>query len=91
MMGLLNSPIVLVHGLFGHLADPNILAAFGNADVHAPDLLGHGQYQHCDPGNLTLKDQAQHVAAYIRRLTGKKVHLVGHSVGGAVSALVCSL
>ncbi|WP_428942794.1 alpha/beta fold hydrolase [Xanthomonas oryzae] len=24
-------------------------------------------------------------------MTGKKVHLVGHSVGGAVSALVCSL
>lgn len=42
-MGLLNSPIVLVHGLFGHLADPNILAAFGNADVHAPDLRGYGQ------------------------------------------------
>ncbi|MGD3046034.1 hypothetical protein, partial [Xanthomonas oryzae] len=43
MMGLLNSPIVLVHGLFGHLADPNILAAFGNADVRSPDLRGYGQ------------------------------------------------
>lgn len=42
-MGLLNSPIVLVHGLFGHLADPNILAAFGNADVRSPDLRGYGQ------------------------------------------------
>ncbi|WP_196381748.1 alpha/beta fold hydrolase [Xanthomonas oryzae] len=40
---------------------------------------------------MTLKDQAQHVAADIRRLTGKKVHLVGLSVGGAISALVCSL
>jgi pimeloyl-ACP methyl ester carboxylesterase len=91
MMVLLNSPIVLVHGLFGHLADPNILTAFGTADVYAPDLLGYGHYKHCAPENLTLTDQAHHVAAYIRRLARNKVHLVGHSVGGAVAVLVCSL
>jgi len=90
-MTLSNTPIVLVHGLFGNLADTKIISAFGDADVHAPDLIGYGQYQDRDIEHLTLNDQAGHVAAYIRRLGEKKVHLVGHSVGGAVSALVCVL
>lgn len=89
-MAFSDAAIVLVHGLFGNLADAKILSAFGNREVHAPDLIGYGQYQNSSVENLTLDDQADHVAAYIRRLGGKKVHLVGHSVGGAVSALVCA-
>jgi pimeloyl-ACP methyl ester carboxylesterase len=90
-MAFSNAPIVLVHGLFGSLADPKIVGAFGDTDVYAPDLIGYGQYQDSDVEHLTLNDQAGHVAAYIRRLGDQKVHLVGHSVGGAVSALVCVL
>lgn len=81
-------PIVLIHGLFGGQQDPNILSAFGDAEVHAPDLLGYGQLKEVDTSDLTLEDQAQHVAGFISGLGGRKVHLVGHSVGGAVSALV---
>lgn len=90
-MALLDAPIVLVHGLFGNLADAKILSAFSDTEVHAPDLIGYGQYQDSNVENLTLSDQANHIAAYIRRLGDKKVHLAGHSVGGAVSALVCVL
>ena len=90
-MALLNAPIVLVHGLFGSLADPTILGAFGDTEVHAPDLIGYGEHQGSNLENLTLNDQANHVAGYIRGLGEKKVHLVGHSVGGAVSALLCAL
>lgn len=90
-MAFSDAPIVLVHGLIGSLADTKILAAFGDAEVHAPDLIGYGQYRDSNVENLTLNDQANHVAAYVRRLGEKKVHLVGHSVGGAVSALVCAL
>jgi pimeloyl-ACP methyl ester carboxylesterase len=86
-----NIPVVLVHGLFGNLADTRIVAAFGDTEVHAPDLIGYGQYQGSGVEHLTLEDQAGHVVAYVRRLGERKVHLVGHSVGGAVSALVCML
>ncbi|MCM2291732.1 alpha/beta hydrolase [Allorhizobium sp. BGMRC 0089] len=86
-----DAPIVLVHGLFGSLDDSKIISAFGDREIHVPDLIGYGQYQDSNVENLTLNDQANHVAAYIRRLGGTKVHLCGHSVGGAVSALVCAL
>src|SRR5690242_2883606 len=76
-MTLSNTPIVLVHGLFGSLADTKIISAFDDAEVHVPDLIGYGQYQDSDIEHLTLNDQADHVAAYIRRLGEKKVHLVG--------------
>lgn len=89
-MAVFNRPIVLVHGLFGNLADEKILSAFGDIEVHTPDLIGYGQHQDRDVENLTLKDQAEHIATYISRLGEKKVHIVGHSVGGAVSALVCA-
>lgn len=82
------APIVLVHGLFGSLRDSRIVSAFGQAEVHAPDLIGYGKHADADVKNLTLSDQAAHVAGYIR-LIGQKVHLVGHSIGGAVSALLC--
>ncbi|MFT4184761.1 MAG: alpha/beta hydrolase [Rhizobium sp.] len=83
-----DKPIVLVHGLFGSLSDPKILAAFGNADVHAPDLIGYGRNRDADVSGLSLLDQARHIADFISALGVGKVHLVGHSVGGAVSVLV---
>ncbi|ENN89503.1 hypothetical protein RHSP_60960 [Rhizobium freirei PRF 81] len=81
-------PIVLLHGLFGSLNDPKILAAFGNADIHAPDLIGYGRNREANTSKLTLLDQARHIADFISGLGAGKVHLVGHSVGGAVSVLV---
>ncbi|SCB46382.1 alpha/beta fold hydrolase [Rhizobium multihospitium] len=83
-----DKPIVLVHGLFGSLSNPKILAAFGNADVHAPDLIGYGCNREADVSSLSLLDQARHIAGFISGLDAGKVHLVGHSVGGAVSVLV---
>lgn len=83
-----DEPIVLVHGLFGSLSDPEILAAFGNAEIHAPDLIGYGRNRAADTSKLSLLDQARHIADFISGLGKGKVHLVGHSVGGAVSVLV---
>ncbi|MBB6488430.1 alpha/beta fold hydrolase [Rhizobium lusitanum] len=87
-MSIPNKPIVLVHGLFGSLNDPKILAAFGNAEIHAPDLIGYGRNRRANTGSLTLLDQARHIADFISGIGAGKVHLVGHSVGGAVSVLV---
>ncbi len=88
-MPAISQPVVLVHGLIGNLNDHHILAAFDGVDIHAPDLIGYGEYSDKGTDALTLLDQANHVASYIRRLGTQKVHLVGHSVGGAVSALLC--
>lgn len=82
------APIVLIHGLFGSLNAPEIMEAFGDCPVFAPDLIGYGVHRNKNTDDLSLEDQADHVAKYLRQEVGEKVSLVGHSVGGAVSALV---
>lgn len=84
-----NVPIVLVHGLFGSLSAPEILQAFGETRVYAPDLIGYGERREESTDRLTLRDQSKLVAEFIADI-GTKVHLVGHSIGGAVSALVAT-
>lgn len=79
-------PIVLIHGLFGHLKDPTIIRSLNHADVFAPDLLGYGIEE--GAAEWSLQDQADHVGHWIERNSPGPVHLVGHSVGGAVAALV---
>ena len=72
-------PIVLVHGLFGSLSDPKIIAAFGKHQGYTPDLLGYGQFQSADLKELTLADQAEHLANYILSAEIGPVHLVASS------------
>lgn len=83
--------IVLVHGLFGSLSDPAIVGAFGDAAarVLAPDLLGYGAFRDHAAPDWSLADQADHLAGWLaaRGIAGP-VHLVGHSVGGAVAMLL---
>jgi pimeloyl-ACP methyl ester carboxylesterase len=92
-------PLLLVHGLFGSLSAPGILAPFTNKSVFTPDLIGYGQYREQYGREWTLNDQADHLENWIRTRTDEPVHLAGHSVGGAVAVLmakrypekVCSL
>ncbi|MEH6631454.1 MAG: alpha/beta hydrolase [Halopseudomonas aestusnigri] len=83
-------PVVLVHGLFGHLNDPRILNAIADRNIFAPDLLGYGVYRNSRIDGLTLMEQADHVAGFIRDINLEPVNLVGHSVGGAVSVLLAA-
>lgn len=87
----MNHTIVLVHGLIGHLADPTILGAFGDHDVQAPDLIGYGSHQTERVDNLRLVDQAHHLLDHLAATGLDRVHLVGHSVGGAVAVLAAAL
>ena len=74
-------PIVLIHGLIGHLSDPVIHSHFVEKDVHAPHLIGYGDFSDRPTGSLSLEDQATHIANYISANGLGRAHLVGHSVG----------
>lgn len=80
--------ILLIHGLIGSLNDPRIVDAFGDVEVLAPDLLGYGEFASFPTENLTLQDQADHLANWLRGSSSESVHVVGHSVGGAVGLLL---
>jgi pimeloyl-ACP methyl ester carboxylesterase len=79
------APILLLHGLFGTLSDPGITSAFRDAEILTPDLLGYGHQRDATNSEPTLEDQADHVAAFVRRKCKGPVHVAGHSVGGAVA------
>ena len=81
-------PIILCHGLFGSLSDQELLSPYGECRVLAPDLLGYGSNKSNTRQSPSLIDQAEHVLAFMDRNAVKRANLVGHSVGGAVAALL---
>ena len=84
-----STPIVFVHGLFGSLEDQCILAEFHARALVAPDLLGYGELSETPAESITLAAQVGHLRDVIAtRFGGRRVHLVGHSAGGAVACLL---
>ncbi|MFL4557065.1 alpha/beta fold hydrolase [Yersinia kristensenii] len=81
------APILLIHALFGSLDFPRILSSFGGQSVFAPDQLGYGVYRDMAPDSWSLQDQADHIATWLRKSFTEPVHVIGHSVGGAVAVL----
>ena len=75
------SPLIMVHGLLGPLHMLNVDRHFRGREVLCPDLLGYSARPL--PPSLSLDAQAEEVARLIRGL-GRRCHLLGHSVGGAV-------
>ena len=53
----------------------------------APDLLGYGRHAGVAPEAIDLEAQVAHLKRVIDSAGMERVHLVGHSVGGAVAAL----
>jgi pyruvate dehydrogenase E2 component (dihydrolipoamide acetyltransferase) len=79
-------PVLLVHGFGGDL---NAWAFNGealaqNRAVHALDLPAHGGSSPTI-GSGQVGDLAEAVMAALHALDAKRVHLVGHSLGGAVA------
>lgn len=86
-MGSGEQTVVLVHGYGGDknswLFAQEPLA--GSAVVHAVDLPGHGESSK-DVGDGSLPTLAGAVLGVVERVGAQRVHLVGHSLGGAVVA-----
>ena len=80
-------PAVLVHGLIGTLDDQDLVRHFWPRPILAPDLLGYGTYVRTPLTGIGLGAQVDHLQRQLDDAGLERVHLVGHSVGGAVAAL----
>lgn len=83
----MRAPLLLVHGLIGTLRD---LVPFFRAigiEAHAPSLLGYGGWRTYPHEDIGLYQQAAYLVRWMDEHKLERVHLVGHSVGGAVSLL----
>jgi pyruvate dehydrogenase E2 component (dihydrolipoamide acetyltransferase) len=79
-------PVLFIHGFGGDLDNWlfNLDALAESAPVIALDLPGHGQSALRLPGTA-LADFAGFVAHFLDQLGVERVHLVGHSMGGAIA------
>lgn len=80
--------ILLVHGLFGSLTASTFAKAFGSAHLNAPDMPGYGNFRCSHQNEPSLSLQAEHLARFIEQTVRAPVHIVGHSVGGAIALLL---
>ena len=80
--------VISLHGLFGSQENLGMINR-GLAEsfrVHGLDLRNHGRSPHDEDMNYPV--MAQDVLAYMDDNQLKKVHLVGHSMGGKVAMTV---
>lgn len=87
-------PVLMIHGwLDNALSFARLAPAFeGHRDVYSLDMAGHGHSGHRPDGQGYqlmdyVADLAELVEVHFKRSPGGKVDLVGHSLGGIVSAL----
>jgi len=82
------TPVLFIHGFGGDLDNWlfNLDAVAAVAPVIALDLPGHGQSDARLPGSATLADLAGFVLHFLDQVGVERVHIVGHSMGGAIAA-----
>lgn len=86
--------VVLVHGAVGDFRtwDNQIPRLSGDFEVIAYSRRGHFPASHIPPESVyTVQSHAEDLVAVLQKLGGEPGHLVGHSYGGAVCALVALL
>jgi pimeloyl-ACP methyl ester carboxylesterase len=85
-------PALLVHGLGGSSLDWTDFAQLlsPRLDVEMIDLAGHGRSGPAVERNYSLRNHARTVIGYLQQSGCGPVHLVGNSMGGAISILVAS-
>jgi len=79
-------PVVLVHGLSGSSRwwARNVGALAQRFRVHIVDLIGFGSSR--DGHNFVLSEAADYLARWVDRLEIERASLIGHSMGGFISA-----
>ena len=81
-------PVLFLHGFGGDLDNWlfNLDAVAAAVPVIALDLPGHGQSAARLPGAAALPDLARFVLHFLDAIGVERVHVVGHSMGGAIAA-----
>jgi pimeloyl-ACP methyl ester carboxylesterase len=84
MCGLPGNPVVLLHGTAGKPAQwAGVTAGLSGFEIRTPSLPGHGVLTRQETGGW-LADEAYQIAKSAVG-AGQRVHLGGHSYGGAVA------
>lgn len=86
-------PAVYVHGLGGSSLNWSalMLELAGDVDSEALDLPGFGMSPPPDDGNYSVSGHARAVIRYLDSCGRAPVHLLGNSLGGAVTVRVAAL
>ena len=87
VVGDKGSPVILIHGIgqyVEHWASA-ISALAEHHQVYAVDLPGHGKTDKPLNISYTLDDLSQFIKDLMSALGIEKAHIVGHSLGGAIS------
>jgi pyruvate dehydrogenase E2 component (dihydrolipoamide acetyltransferase) len=86
--GSIHAPVLFLHGFGGDLDNWlfNLDAVAAAAPVIALDLPAHGQSDARLPGRGSLADLAGFVLRFLDAIAVERVHVVGHSMGGALAA-----
>ncbi len=84
--------LVLIHGYTGSKENwYRLCSRLGRRyRLLAPDLPGWGDSERVPGADHGFVAQAENVAAFLRQVVGAPVVLVGHSMGGAIAALVAA-
>jgi esterase len=86
-----NSPVLLIHGLFGNLDNLGVLARELHADrsVLSVDLRDHGLSPHSSAISYSL--MAQDIICLLDELALPCVTVIGHSMGGKVAMRLAAM
>jgi pimeloyl-ACP methyl ester carboxylesterase len=86
------SPVILVHGISNCIEDwlLNFHELASQHRVYALDLIGHGRTDKPLSASYQMPDLARFLKDFMEALQIPSAHLVGHSLGGAIS-LTCAL
>ena len=61
---------------------------FSNYSIMSLDFLGFGDSSKSDKFSYKMEDQASVCAEVVKKISSKKVHIIAHSMGGAIGLLL---
>ena len=86
-------PVLLIHGIGSYIENwlPGFESLAARYHVYAVDLPGHGRTDKSLNTPCEIADLAHFVNEFMRALNIKRAHVVGHSLGGAISTRLALL